>query len=115
MHLVALAIGLGPGLADLVEEVHTLEPLLRSEVDLPCEVVEVADGGGEDLLEARAGVGAAGVDDILGEVGVVLVGGRRGVGVLLGGHCAVVLAGDLFDRRCTWWSRYIKGEVALEG
>lgn len=33
----------------------------------------MAHGGGEDLLHARAGVGPACVDDMLGEVGVVLV------------------------------------------
>lgn len=90
MHLVALAIGLGPGLADLVEELDTLEPFLGSQVDLSCEVVQMADGGGENLLEARAGVGATCVDDILGEVGIVLVlGGRDAVGLCLGGHCGV--------------------------
>lgn len=52
--------------------------------------MQVANGRGEDLLEARAGVGTAGVDDVLGEVLVVLVGGRRGGGVCLGGHCGVV-------------------------
>ena len=90
MHLVALAVGLGPHLADLVEELDALEPFFGSEVDLSGEVVEVANGRGEDLLEARAGVGAACVDNVLGEVLVVLVGGRRGRGVCLGGHCGVV-------------------------
>lgn len=51
--------------------------------------MKVANGGGENLLEARAGVGAACVDDVLCEVLVVLVGGRRGAGLLLGGHCGV--------------------------
>jgi hypothetical protein len=90
VHLVALAVGLGPHLADLVEELDALEPFFGSEVDFSGEVVQVANSRGEDLLEARAGVGAAGVDDVLGEVLVVLVGGRRGGAVCLGGHCGVV-------------------------
>lgn len=89
MHLVALAVRLCPQLANLVEELHTLEPFFGGKVDLPGEVVKVANGGGEDLLEARAGVGTACIDDVLGKVLVVLVGGRRGVGALLGGHCGV--------------------------
>ena len=88
VHLIALAVGLGPQLADLVEELDTLEPFFGSEVDLSGEVVQVANGRGEDLLEARAGVGTASVDDVLCEVWVVLVSGRRGGGrVCLGGHC----------------------------
>jgi hypothetical protein len=90
VHLVALAVGLGPHLANLVEELDALEPFFGSEVDLSCEVVQVANGRGEDLLETRAGVGAACVDDILCEVLVVLVSGRRGGAVCLGGHCGVV-------------------------
>lgn len=94
VHLIALAVGLCPQLADLVEELHTLEPFFGGEVDLPGEVVQVANGGREDLLEARAGVGTAGVDDVLGEVWVVLVRGSRGGGVVcLGRHgvCVCVL------------------------
>jgi hypothetical protein len=90
VHLVALAVGLGPHLADLVEEVHTLEPFFGGEVDLSSEIVQVANGRREDLLEARAGLGTAGVNDVLGEVLVVLVGGLRGGGVCLGGHCGAV-------------------------
>lgn len=84
VHLVALAVRLGPGLADLVEEGYTLEPFFRSEFNLACEVVKVSHGGGEDLLEAWAGVGAACVDDVLCEVLVVLVGGRGSTGLRLG-------------------------------
>lgn len=89
MHFIALAVRLCPQLANLVEELHALEPFFGGEVDLSGEVVQVANGGREDLLEARAGVGTACVDDVLCEVLVVLVGGRRGAGVLLGGHCGV--------------------------
>jgi hypothetical protein len=90
VHLVALAVGLGPHLADLVEELDALEPFFGSEVYLSGEIVQVANGRGEDLLETRAGVGAACVDNVLCEVLVVLVSGRRGGAVCLGGHCGAV-------------------------
>jgi hypothetical protein len=90
VHLVALAVGLCPHLADLVEELDALEPFFGGEVDLSGEIVQVANGRGEDLLETRAGVGAACVDDVLCEVLVVLVSSRRGGAVCLGGHCDVV-------------------------
>ena len=83
VHLVALSVRLGPDLADLVEECHTLEPFFRSELNLACEVVQVFYGRSEDLLEACAGVGAACVDDVLCEVLVVLVRGRGGTGLRL--------------------------------
>lgn len=73
MHLITLPIRLRPQLARLVEELDTREPFLRREVNLSGEVVQMADRGAEDLLEARARVWAAGVDDVLGEVRVVLV------------------------------------------
>lgn len=84
VHLVALPVRLGPGLADLVEERYTLEPFFRSEFDLACEVVQVFYGRSEYFLEAWAGIGAACVDDVLCEVLVVLVGGRGCTGLRLG-------------------------------
>lgn len=89
MHLVALAVRLGPDLADLVEERHTLEPFFGREFDLACEVVQVFHGRGKDLLEAWAGVGAACVDDILCEVLVVLVGRHGGPALRLGRHSSL--------------------------
>ena len=89
MHLIALAIRLGPDLADLVEEVHALEPFFGCEVNLSCEVVQVANCRGVDFLEAWAGVWAACVDNVLCEVLVVLVGGRGSTGLRLGRHCIV--------------------------
>ena len=90
VHLIALAVRLGPDLADLVEERHTLEPFFGCKFNLACEVVQVSHGRSEDLLEAWAGAGAACVDDILCEVLVVLVGRHGGTGLLLSGH------GDLY-------------------
>lgn len=84
MHLVALAVRLGPDLADLIEECHTLQPFFGCEVNLACEVVKVSHSGREDFLEAWAGVWAACVDDVLCEVLVVLVGGRGSTGLRLG-------------------------------
>jgi len=89
VHLIALAIRLGPDLADLVEEVHALEPFFGCEVNLSCEVVQVANCRGVDFLEAWAGVWAACVDNVLCEVLVVLVGGRGSTGLRLGRHCIV--------------------------
>jgi hypothetical protein len=86
VHLVALAVRLGPGLANLVEEIHALEPFFRCEVNFSCEVMQVANGRGINLHKAWAGLWAACVDDVLCEVLVVLVGGRRGAGVSLGRH-----------------------------
>jgi hypothetical protein len=86
VHLVALAVRLGPGLADLIEESHTLQPFFGCEVNLACEVVQVSHGGSVDFQETWAGVGAACVDDVLCEVLVVLVGGRGCTGLRLRRH-----------------------------
>jgi len=99
VHLVALAVRVGPHLADLVEERHTVRPFFWGEVDLSCEVVQVANGRGEDLLVACAGFGAACVDDILCEVLVVLVGWRRSAGVRLGRHCELY---HCYVGICSW-------------
>jgi hypothetical protein len=86
VHLIALAVRLGPDLADLVEERHTLEPFFGCKLDLACEVVQVSHGRSENLLEAWAGAGAACVNDILCEVLVVLVGRHGGTSLRLGRH-----------------------------
>lgn len=65
-------------LADGVDIVDTDDPLVLGELDLTAEVVQVLDEGGEDLSVAGLGLGAHEIDDMLGEVGVVLV---------VGGHC----------------------------
>ena len=81
MHLVPLTLGLCPDLACLVEELDARQPLFRGEVDFSREIVEGLHGRAEDLLHARARVRTAGVDDMLGEVGVVvLLAGRHGYG-----------------------------------
>lgn len=72
MHLIPLAIALCPDLARLVQELDTCEPLLWGEVYFPREVVDVSYEAREDLEHARAGLGSAGVDDMLGELWVVL-------------------------------------------
>ena len=89
VHLIALAVRLGPDLADLVEERHTLEPFFGCKFNLACEVVQVSHGRSEDLLEAWAGAGTACVDDILCEVLVVLVGRHGGPALRLGRHSSL--------------------------
>ena len=81
MHLVPFALGLRPNLARLVEELDAHQPLFRSEIDFSRKVVQGLHGRAKDLLHARARVGPAGVNDMLGEVGVVvLLAGRHGCG-----------------------------------
>jgi hypothetical protein len=86
VHLVALAVRVGPHLADLVEERHALGPFFRCEFNFSCEIVQVANSRSHDLLEAWAGFGAACVDDILCEILVILVGGHGSAGVRLRRH-----------------------------
>lgn len=70
-HAVRLVPGGAAGLADRVDELDAGHPLVEAEVDLAGKVVQVADEGGHDLAGSGGGLGADGVDDALGELGVV--------------------------------------------
>lgn len=94
-HAVCFVAGGGRGLADEVDELDAGHPLVDGELDLAGEVVEVADQRGHDDAEARVSLGAHGVDDSIGEVGVEAVLGavllRLGCRLLgAGGHCGCV-------------------------
>jgi hypothetical protein len=69
-------------LARPVDQVHALHPLIDGEVDLTGEIVDVTDQRADDLAGASGGIGACGVDDILGEVWVKLVGAHFDNGVM---------------------------------
>jgi hypothetical protein len=108
VHLIPLALALGPNLAGLVEEADASQPFFRGEVDFTGEIVDVSHQTREDLSHAGAGVGAARVDDVLGEVGVILAarhgeaGGVFEVGRAVGSHG--VGSGWAVVRRCRDWT-----------
>ena len=59
------------GVADLphrVHELHAEHPFLCRELHLACKIVDMPDERGEDLPRPGCGLGANGIDDILGEV-----------------------------------------------
>lgn len=68
-------------LADGVDEVHAQHPLVDGQLGLSRKVVDVLDERAEDESLAISGLGANGVDDMFGEVGVESIGGLAG-----GGH-----------------------------
>ena len=83
------------GLADRVDEADSLKPLLVGELDLADEVVQVADQLAHDEARPLVRLGAHGIDDGIGEVGVEAVLGavllRLGCRLLgAGGHCGCV-------------------------
>jgi hypothetical protein len=73
VHLIPLALRLRPYLSRLIEELHTGQPLFRRKINLSCEVVEMPHRRAEDLLHARASVGSACINDMLGEVWVIVL------------------------------------------
>ena len=73
-----------PHLAGPVQHLHPSHVLIRSQIDFPCKVVDMADEGGHDFAEPRVGFGACGGDDGVGE-GWVVLHLRIAVG-LCGGH-----------------------------
>src|SRR4051812_17544883 len=75
--LVAVDIDLAQG----VDELDTLHPLVDGELGLASKVVDVADQSTKDLAVAGSGVGTHALNHLGGEVGVEAVGG------LVGGHC----------------------------
>ncbi len=84
MRLVAR---LGRALADGIDKVHTGHPLVVGQLDLAGKIVQVAEEAAKDLTVARGDVGAHGVEDVLGKVGV-----EAGGLWLRGGMAAAVCA-----------------------
>ncbi len=74
---VALVADGGADLANGVDELDTHHPLGGGQLDLASKVVDVFDQRAQDHASAWVGVGAHGVDDIGGEVGVEAGVGRH--------------------------------------
>lgn len=53
-----------------IKQLHASHPLVDGELVLASEVVDMLDETGHQLTEARVGVGAHRLDDIVGEIGV---------------------------------------------
>lgn len=83
-------------LTDTVDPVDSCHPLIGLQLDLSDEVVEVSEERCKDLLCARGSIFTSGGNDILGEVGVVLVGvGRHnGGGCVKDGNGSIVMGKD---------------------
>lgn len=81
---------LGGRLADKVDKVHSRHPLIIGQLNLARKVVQVSKQAAQDLTISRRHVGAHGVDDVFGEVGIEAAGwlGRCAVCVAVGRrHC----------------------------
>lgn len=70
MGLVTGLVGVVVDLAEGVDELDTLHPLVDGKLDLASKVVDVANQSTQDLAVARGGVGTHTLNDILGKVGV---------------------------------------------
>ena len=71
-HTVHLISRGGTDLAHRVHEADTGHPLIRSELNLAGKIVQVLEQGGENLPVAWRDIGAHGLADQAGEVGVEL-------------------------------------------
>lgn len=85
-HTLPLIANLRANLTDRINEVNAQHPLVNTELDLSCEVVNMSDQGREDLAIAALTLGAYRVNDMLGKVGVEAGGRLRGHrdGVVIG-------------------------------
>jgi len=79
VHLIASLVGCEIHVANVVHELHTLHPLVNSELNFASKVMKVLEELGHDEASARSGLWADCVDDILREIGIEAVGGLLGL------------------------------------
>jgi hypothetical protein len=85
-HAVHLIASGGADLPHRVQEVDACQPFFRSQIDLTRKRVDMSDHRRKDLLRTWSRVGAHGVDDMLGEVGIKLL--RVELGKLHDARCS---------------------------
>ena len=83
MSLISLGVA---GLSNAVDEVYANQPLLGSELNFSCKLVNVSDERREDFSLTVWAFGTDVIDHLLGEFGIELGLGRHGDGV-----CVVVV------------------------
>ena len=78
MSLISLGVA---GLSNAVDEVYPDQPLLGSELNFSCKLVNVSDERREDFSLTVWAFGTDVIDHLLGEFGIELGLGRHGDGV----------------------------------